>query len=60
MSVELDENELAQAIDFLSKYVADHDGSEDSVLVRPNCYCMTEDEIEGEILDLVLNYLSKR
>ena len=60
MSVHLEEHELSEAVAFLSKYLADHDGSDDTVLVRPNCYCMTKDEIEGEILDLVLTYLSKR
>ena len=60
MSALLEEKELAEAGEFLSKYVAEHRDSQDSVLVRPNCYCMTADEIEGEIIDLVLAYLSKR
>ena len=60
MSIQLEEKEVREAIGFLSKYIAEHDGSDDAVLVRPNCYCMTKDEIEGEILDLILSYLSRR
>ena len=60
MSVQLEGKEQTEALGFLSKYIADHDGSDDTVLVRPNCYCMTKDEIEGEILDLILTYLSRR
>ena len=60
MSALLEEKELAEAGEFLSKYVAEHRDSQDSALVRPNCYCMTADEREGEIIDLVLAYLSKR
>ena len=60
MSVHLEGQELSEAVAFMSKYLADHDESDDTVLVRPNCYSMTKDEIEGEILDLVLTYLSKR
>ena len=60
MSVTLDEKELTEAKAFLSQYVADHEESNESALVRPNCYCMSLEEIEGEILDLVLTYLSRR
>lgn len=60
MSVQLEEKEQTEAVNFLCQYVADHDGTDDAVLVRPNCYCMTKDEIEGEILDLVLTYLTRR
>ena len=60
MSIALDEKELTEVKAFLSQYVSDHEESNDSALVRPNCYCMTQEEIEGEILDLVLTYLSRR
>ena len=60
MSIALDEKELTEVKAFLSQYVSDHAESNDSALVRPNCYCMTQEEIEGEIMDLVLTYLSRR
>ena len=61
MTLPLTEAELAETRRFLSEYVEQHrEVTDDTVLIRPNCYCMTEEEMEGEIIDLVLTYLSRR
>ncbi len=60
MSEAFTEEDLSLAKEALAKYVEEHCKEVDPVPLRPNCFCMTEEEIEGEVIDLVLSYLSKR
>ncbi len=60
MSEPFTEEELTKAREVLALYVEDHQQAGDVVPLRPNCFCMTEEEIEGEVIDIVLSYLSRR
>eukprot|EP00794_Sanderia_malayensis_P014061 gene14062-15527_t len=62
MSEPLSEGELANAKEFVANYVEDHKQVDEAfvVPVRPNCFCMTEEESKGEAIDLVFAYLSRR
>ena len=57
---ELTDTDLEEVKQFLAKYVEDHPEFDDQVHVRPNCFCMTKEEFEGEVLELVTSYLTRR